>query len=330
MGGGFGGQGRGPTRFDEQYRVYPVIMMDKGHMEDGDKILLPSSALEAITRMEVDWPIMLKVANEVKGRRTHCGVLEFTATEGCCFMPHWIMQNLLLAEGDIVRVQNVSLDKCSFIKLQPLSEDFLESIQNPRPIMEHQLRKFSCVSMGDQLRLPYLDTEFFLEVKEVQAWVGGQKVPAEAASIIETDCEVDFAPPPGYERRQAERAAAAMAAAAAATASAGASSSYGGAPPPQAPAEEEAPADPWAGLRGSRLDGKATAAAAAAAAAGGAGGAGGGGAAAATAAAPKPEPTAAAMGSSIKRAARKPRAPRSAGGKNFAAFSGGGHSLGGS
>ena len=100
--GGFGGGQRGPTRFDEQYRVYPVIMMDKGHMEDGDKILLPSSALEAITRMEVDWPIMLKVANEGKGRRTHCGVLEFTATEGCCFMPHWIMQNLLLAEGDIV------------------------------------------------------------------------------------------------------------------------------------------------------------------------------------------------------------------------------------
>ncbi|KUF86020.1 hypothetical protein AM588_10001089 [Phytophthora nicotianae] len=55
---GFGGDGNPfgvqfnfgdfPQRFDEHYRVYPVSFCDKAHLEDGDKILLPPSALETL------------------------------------------------------------------------------------------------------------------------------------------------------------------------------------------------------------------------------------------------------------------------------------------
>jgi hypothetical protein len=42
---------------------------------------------------------------------THCGVLEFVAEEGVCYMPHWMMQNMLLQVGDMVKLRNVSLPK---------------------------------------------------------------------------------------------------------------------------------------------------------------------------------------------------------------------------
>ena len=45
------------------------------------------------------------------GRSTHCGVLEFIAEEGVVYMPHWMMQNLLLQVGDMVKLKNVSLPK---------------------------------------------------------------------------------------------------------------------------------------------------------------------------------------------------------------------------
>ena len=46
-----------------------------------------------------------------QGNRTHCGVLEFSAPEGSCYIPHWMMQNLLLEAGSLLTVKNVSLPK---------------------------------------------------------------------------------------------------------------------------------------------------------------------------------------------------------------------------
>ena len=56
--------------------------------------------------------------------------------------------------------------------------------------LEASLRKFSCMTVGDTICLNYNDRNYFLDVREVK--------PAEASCIIETDCEVDFEPPPGY------------------------------------------------------------------------------------------------------------------------------------
>jgi ubiquitin fusion degradation protein 1 len=120
---------------------------------------------------------------------THCGVLEFTAEEGTCYIPFWMMQNLLIEEGSVVTVTNVSLPKASFVKLQPQSVDFLE-ISNPRAVLEHALRNFSVVTKGDVIQIPYNNKNYHFELKEVK--------PQDAACIIETDCNVDFDAPVGY------------------------------------------------------------------------------------------------------------------------------------
>ena len=67
------------------------------------------------------------------GKTTHVGVMEFSSTEGRIFVPHWIMQNLGIAEADMVTIRNVRLPKANFVKLQPHSKEFLH-ISNPRAV----------------------------------------------------------------------------------------------------------------------------------------------------------------------------------------------------
>ena len=40
--------------------------------------------------MNIEYPMLFKVENTTTGKSTHCGVLEFTAEEGCVYMPHWV------------------------------------------------------------------------------------------------------------------------------------------------------------------------------------------------------------------------------------------------
>lgn len=84
----------------------------------------------------------------------------------------------------------MSLKKATFVKLRAQSVDFLE-VHNPRATLEVALRQFSCLTVGDIIRIPHADKFFELEVREVQ--------PDGAASIIETDCNVDFEEPLGYK-----------------------------------------------------------------------------------------------------------------------------------
>ena len=110
--GGLGGIGGPMMRvFDEQYHVYSFAMKEKAHLEDGDKILLPPSALDALARMQVEYPMLFELKNPITGKRTHCGVLEFSAEEGRCYIPFWMMEGLLLEEGALINVRNVSLAK---------------------------------------------------------------------------------------------------------------------------------------------------------------------------------------------------------------------------
>jgi ubiquitin fusion degradation protein 1 len=168
---------------------------NKKQQQNGDKILLPPSAFDTLARLQVDYPMLFRLSVSVTGdnvgeeRRTHSGVLEFTAEEGCCYIPFWMMQNLLIEEGTLITVTNVSLPKATFVKLQPQSVDFLE-ISNPRAVLEHALRNFSCVTMNDIIQIQYNNKNYHLALKEV--------IPAPAACIIETDCNVDFDAPVGY------------------------------------------------------------------------------------------------------------------------------------
>ncbi|KAD6795710.1 hypothetical protein E3N88_06606 [Mikania micrantha] len=151
---------------------------------------MPPSALDRLASLQIDYPMLFELRNSATERVSHCGVLEFIAEEGMVYMPYWMMANLVLQEGDIVRVKNVTLPKGSYVKLQPHTKDFLD-ISNPKAILETTLRNFSCLTTGDSIMVAYNNKKYYIDIIETK--------PSHAISIIETDCEVDFAPPLDYK-----------------------------------------------------------------------------------------------------------------------------------
>ncbi|KAL2898950.1 Ubiquitin recognition factor in ER-associated degradation protein 1 [Bienertia sinuspersici] len=153
-------------------------------------VIMPPSALDRLAFLHIEYPMLFELSNPSVDRVTHCGVLEFVADEGLIYLPYWMMQNMLLQEGDIVQVKNASLSKGTFVKLQPHTKDFLD-ISNPKAVLETSLRNFSCLTIGDTIMVSYNNKKFYIDVVEAK--------PSSAVSIIETDCEVDFAPPLDYK-----------------------------------------------------------------------------------------------------------------------------------
>ncbi|XP_031254973.1 ubiquitin fusion degradation protein 1 homolog [Pistacia vera] len=178
------------STFERLYRCYPVSFIDKPHLEKGDKIVMPPSALDRLASLHIEYPMLFELSNTSAGRITHCGVLEFIADEGLIYLPYWMMENMLLQEGDIVKVKNTSLVKGSYVRLQPHTKDFLD-ISNPKAILETSLRSYSCLTTGDTIMVPYNNKKYYIDIVETK--------PSSAVSIIETDCEVDFAPPLDYK-----------------------------------------------------------------------------------------------------------------------------------
>ena len=152
-------------------------------LSNGDKINLPESILEILLTMEVQYPLTFEIITNQN--KTHCGVLEFSADEGSCFIPQWIMNNLKIKEGDMIYIRNVPLERATFVKFKPELK-FLE-LSNPRATLEYILRSFSCVTIGDKLHFDYNNKQYILEVIDVK--------PKKACSIIETDIEVEFDDP---------------------------------------------------------------------------------------------------------------------------------------
>eukprot|EP00741_Cyanophora_paradoxa_P024025 tig00021720_g23200.t1 len=188
--GGYGGGYAAGGVFSHQYRVYPVVMIDKPHLENGDKIIMPPSALDMLAHLHISYPMLFELTNPKQpGRKTHSGVLEFVADEGVVYLPYWMMQNLLLEEGAIINIKSATLPKGTFVKFQPQTKDFLD-IANPKAVLETTLRHFSALTKGDTVRLNYNNKVFNLDVLETK--------PRDAISLIETDIIVDFAPPLDY------------------------------------------------------------------------------------------------------------------------------------
>jgi hypothetical protein len=55
--------------------------------------------------------MLFKVMNEGVDRHSHCGVLEFSAPEGTCYMPYWVRvvglsSTMLTFHSDSVVVDN--------------------------------------------------------------------------------------------------------------------------------------------------------------------------------------------------------------------------------
>ena len=103
------------------------------------------------------------------------------------------MQNLTLEPGDLVQIKSTDLPPGQFIKLQAQSTSFLD-ISDPKAVLENAFRNFACLTKGDIFSFAYNDQVYEMAVLETRP-----STEKNAIGVLETDLEVDFAPPVGYE-----------------------------------------------------------------------------------------------------------------------------------
>jgi len=80
-----------------------------------------------------------------------------------------MMGNMLLTEGQPVTFTNVSLPKGNFVKLQPVTSDFLD-ISNPKAVLERTLRSYSCLTVADCFVVNYNNKDYEIEVGGRGGW----------------------------------------------------------------------------------------------------------------------------------------------------------------
>ncbi|KAL1232273.1 Ubiquitin fusion degradation protein [Trichinella spiralis] len=178
--------------YNTRYRCFSVAMCPSSvsiertrNIDYGGKVLLPHSALDWLTRLHISYPMLFKITNSNKDvkRSTHCGVLEFHQEEGKCYIPHWMMRNLLLCEGDMIQIESVDLPVGTYVKLKPQDSRFV-GLANPSVLLELKLRNYACLTKGDMIAIEYNDKVMEFLVQELR--------PTDAVSIIECDINVDF------------------------------------------------------------------------------------------------------------------------------------------
>ncbi|KAI1711236.1 ubiquitin fusion degradation protein UFD1 domain-containing protein [Ditylenchus destructor] len=183
--------------FNMQLRCYSVPFFAGADAERintmnyGGNVLLPNSALDQLTRLNVQYPLLFRIQNPdpMHQRVTHAGVLEFMAEEGKCYIPTWMMQQLQLREGAIAIIEYKTLPSATFAKIKPMSTDFL-SISNPRAMFEIELRKYRCLTKNDVISIRYNDQVLQFKVMDIK--------PENAVSITECDVNLEFDTPEGY------------------------------------------------------------------------------------------------------------------------------------
>ncbi|KAL1323849.1 hypothetical protein HN51_034076 [Arachis hypogaea] len=176
--------------FKNYYHCHPVSSTEKLNLESGNKIIMPPSALNKLLYAGVEYPMLFEMRHPSNRKFSHCGVLEFTAEEGKICVPSWMMKNMQLEDADLVLLKSTTLVKGTYLKLQPHTKNFMD-LSNIKAMLEINLRSFSCVTTGDTIMIPYNNKEYYIDVIETK--------PSYAISLIETDCEVDFAPPLDYK-----------------------------------------------------------------------------------------------------------------------------------
>lgn len=165
---------------------------ERDNLNYGGKIILPQSALNKLTMLNITYPMLFELASEETELKTFGGVLEFTAEEGRAYLPQWMMETLAVAPGALLKISNTNLQLGTRVKIEPQSTDFL-NISDPKAVLENAMRNYSTLTVDDIFQISYNDKIYSIKVLDAEP-----KNDTRSICVVETDLEVDFAPPVGY------------------------------------------------------------------------------------------------------------------------------------
>ncbi|KNC48093.1 ubiquitin fusion degradation protein [Thecamonas trahens ATCC 50062] len=187
------GVARAPTGFPKGLACYSSVVADMPGLEVADKIVLPASVLSELVELEVEArPYAFRLAKPdasgLFGKRTHAGVLSFTAPEGTMYLPYWMMANLEVDEGEELQLQLATLPKGRGVQLQPVEAEWLDVAAELREaVLLDQLSRLQCLTQGDAIMLRCGAQLFGFNVVATD--------PSPAISIVDTNLVTDVLAP---------------------------------------------------------------------------------------------------------------------------------------
>ena len=186
--------------FIEVYRAFPANIMGRDEIDPTNSIILPPSALKRLSFMknfgDTKNPILFRILNIQLNIYTHCGVFDFTAEEGTCYLPANMFDKLCLEEGHQVNLRDLTLKPGTFIKIQPQKTEFI-NIPQPKTVLEYNLRNYFCVTEGDTISVKFSNRYYNIDILECK--------PDKAIRTLNCDLVVDFAPPKDYKEPEPKK-----------------------------------------------------------------------------------------------------------------------------
>ena len=180
--------------FIEIYKAFPCSVMGRDDIDLSNSIILPQTALQKLSSMknfgDSKNPILFRILNIELNIFTHCGVAEFTAEEGTCYIPYNMFEKLCLIEGQTVNIRNIELKPGTFIKLKPHLTEFINN-PNPKTILEYNLRNYFCVTEGDTISVKFGKKIYKIDIIQCK--------PNKAIRTLNCDIVVDFEAPKDYK-----------------------------------------------------------------------------------------------------------------------------------
>jgi ubiquitin fusion degradation protein 1 len=181
----------------------------KGIVRRCDKICLPRSASSELDSQHAskNGQLFFELSTP-SGRVTHASILDFSAQEGTVGAPAELLRILGLADiadgtaGELrpqLTVRYRALKRGTFARVQPVAAAFSSDVGDVKLTLERELQLRTTLSAGDELRVHEGGAAYALRIISLE--------PEDAASIIDTDLEVEVLPSVEHEEAVAAEAA---------------------------------------------------------------------------------------------------------------------------
>jgi len=162
--------------------IYPPGMNHLS-LENTQNVILDHQLLAEIQRWGIELPVILELKSS-SGKKAYGTCYRFSRNNpGAMHVPFWMMKNLGVSSGDIVKIRSIAIPPATSIKLQPHDDEWL-NIPEPLQFLSTRISKFSVLAQGDTLVCYLGPKRFCFNVIDVQ--------PSKVSSIIRDGMEVEL------------------------------------------------------------------------------------------------------------------------------------------
>lgn len=156
---------------------------------EDDRIVLSENALTILNGKDAfsKGVIHFELRDMSTNALTHCGVREFSATDGTIGLTQKIIDSLT-ADGDVkslstIHIKYILLPKVTYVKFEPIGHQIF-AVGPIKQCLEENLRAHATCTIGDILTVWYRGKSFRMRVKDLK--------PGSCGSLIDSDVEVEF------------------------------------------------------------------------------------------------------------------------------------------